>query len=88
MIDIGCAMQAEAYARVKGFTHIECSGAQENGSAGLEHVIEVLLSLIVDWLPSPVEPVALLKRGVKVGHALLSEPAYRSSLFEHLNLKC
>eukprot|EP00736_Rhodelphis_marinus_P013252 Rmarinus@m.13227 len=68
--------RARAFAANLGMTYLEASTTED-----FDHAIRVALAKVSSNLPYPVEPVALLRRGVKIGQRLAEDPEYRRDLF-------
>eukprot|EP00743_Colponemidia_sp_Colp-15_P003202 GILK01003459.1.p1 GENE.GILK01003459.1~~GILK01003459.1.p1 ORF type:complete len:226 (-),score=25.17 GILK01003459.1:407-1084(-) len=70
--------QAEEFARKHDMLYFETSAVQQSGVSA---AFQQLFSDIVCAIPNPPEPSLLLRKGIKLGRGLTSNPRYRQALF-------
>eukprot|EP00741_Cyanophora_paradoxa_P021203 tig00000237_g20464.t1 len=70
--------EAERFARERGCWYFEASAVT---GLGLDDAFESLVSNIVRSIPTPAEPSALLRTGVRIGARLTQDPSYWRSLY-------
>ena len=67
---------------VEGMDHFETAALS---SRNVNEVFQNVFTQIVENLPKPPEPSLLLRKGVKLGGKMLSDPEFRQSLFKREN---
>lgn len=72
------AAEAAHFAAERGMEYMECCAL---AGEGVSEVLHRVVMLVKQTLPEPLEPAAVMKRGIKFGPLLLKDTAFHTDLY-------